>query len=157
MDIPELAEQCAIGVNPATILAIVSVESSFNPNAIGVVGGYLQRQPKSRAEAIATAQNLASRDWNYSVGLAQINKSNFERFGLTNESAFDPCTNLRVGAQILTECFVRHEESVTDPQSALRDAFSCYYSGNYQRGHKVEKSSTSYVQRILRAYANLSK
>lgn len=157
MELLVLAQDCAPEVQPETILAIVSVESSFNPFAIGVVGGYLQRQPTSAAEAIATAQTLAANDWNYSVGLAQINKSNFERFGITNETAFDPCTNLRVGSKILTECFVRHADSATDPQTALRDAFSCYYSGNYQRGHKVEKSSTSYVQRILRAFEKLSQ
>lgn len=157
MDLLALAHDCAPNVAPTTILAIVSVESNFNPFAIGIVGGYLQRQPKNAAEAIATAQTLAASDWNYSVGLAQINKTNFERFGITNETAFDACTNIRVGSQILTECFVRHADSVTDPQNALRDAFSCYYSGNYKRGHKVEKSSTSYVQRILRAFVKLSQ
>lgn len=157
MELLELAQECAPQVQPATILSVVSVESNFNPFAIGVVGGYLQRQPQSEAEAIVTAQTLAASDWNYSVGLAQINQSNFARFGLTNENAFDPCTNLRVGSLILAECFVNHADSATDPQTALRDAFSCYYSGNYERGHKVEKSSTSYVQRILKAFSKLSQ
>ena len=149
MDFLLLAQQCAPNVQPQTMAAIVSVESNSNPYSIGVVNGYLPRQPDNKAEAIATAQALAAANWNYSVGLAQVNQSNFERFGLTIEQAFDPCTNLRVGGLILGECFTRHADSVTDPQGALRDAFSCYYSGNYKRGHIVEDSLTSYVQRVL--------
>lgn len=148
MDITMLAQECAPGMQPPTIEAIVAVESSFNPNAIGVADGYLQRQPTDKAEAISTALSLAANDRYYSVGLAQINKSNIERFALTIESVFDRCTHLRLKAQILTECFVRHSDSVTEPQSASRDAFSCYYRGNYPRGHTTVKSETRYVQRV---------
>ena len=47
---------CAPQVHPDTARALVQVESSFNPWAIGVVGGSLDRQPHDRAEALATAQ-----------------------------------------------------------------------------------------------------
>ena len=57
--------------------ALVSVESAFNPWAIGVVGGAL-RQPRTRAEALATAKALQDAGWNFSVGLGQINVGNFE-------------------------------------------------------------------------------
>ena len=90
-----LALACAPLVHPATVQALVAVESSFNPHAIGGVGGVLDRQPRSRAEALATARQLRASGWNFSVGLAQINQSNFERFGLTTDTAFDPCENLR--------------------------------------------------------------
>lgn len=155
MDILVLAQQCAPHVEPQTMAAIVAVESSNNPYAIGVVDGYLPRQPATEAEAIATAQNLAAYDWNYSVGLAQINQSNFERYGLSIEQAFDPCTNLRIGGLILAECFTQHADSISDPQGALRDAISCYYSGNYTRGHVIEAAGTSYVQRVLNKSAQL--
>ena len=39
------------------------VESTFNPHAIGVVGGSLERQPRSRDEALATARALQSSGW----------------------------------------------------------------------------------------------
>jgi type IV secretion system protein VirB1 len=45
-----LALACAPQVHLSTAQALVSVESSFNPWAIGVVGGTLRRQPNNRAE-----------------------------------------------------------------------------------------------------------
>jgi len=149
MDFNALAIECAPNVATQTIAAIVSVESGFNPYAIGVVSGHLPRQPQTLDEAIATAQALSTDDWNFSVGLAQINVHNFHRYGITLEQAFDPCQNLRVGAQILVDCFSRHADYATHPQRALRDALSCYYSGNYTRGHTLEPSGNSYVQRVL--------
>ena len=67
-----------------TVHALVAVESSFNPHAIGVVGGVLQRQPRTPGEARATANALQRDGWNFSVGLAQINRHNFQRLGLTS-------------------------------------------------------------------------
>ena len=55
LDLLALAQECAPNVAPQTMAAIVSVESSKNPYAIGVVGGRLERQPKSHQEAVATA------------------------------------------------------------------------------------------------------
>jgi type IV secretion system protein VirB1 len=89
-----LALACAPQVHAHTAHALVSVESAFNPWAIGVVGGALVRQPRHRAEALATAKALQAEGWNFSVGLGQINVGNFERLGLTLDSAFEPCTNL---------------------------------------------------------------
>ena len=149
MDFNTLAHECATTVAPQTMAAIVSIESNFNPLAIGVVDGFLPRQPATLPEAIATAKSLSAAGWNYSIGLAQVNVHNLDRYGITLEQAFEPCVNLNVGAQILTECFVRHADSVTDPQHALRDAFSCYYSGNYTRGYLAESSGTNYVERVL--------
>ena len=40
-----LVAVCAPLVHPQTAHALVSVESAFNPHAIGVVAGALQRQP----------------------------------------------------------------------------------------------------------------
>jgi type IV secretion system protein VirB1 len=62
-----LALACAPQVHPDTARAIASVESSFNPYAIGVVGGALHRQPRTRAEALATIKALHADGWNYSV------------------------------------------------------------------------------------------
>jgi type IV secretion system protein VirB1 len=60
-------------VHADTARALVSVESAFNPWAIGVVGGALVRQPRHRAEAMATAKALQAAGWNFSIGLGQIN------------------------------------------------------------------------------------
>ena len=140
-----LALSCAPLVHVNTAHALVAVESSFNPHAIGVVGGMLERQPRSRAEALATTTRLQAKGWNFSVGLAQINVHNFERLGLTPASAFDPCENLRAMQAVLTECFDRSAPDRPD-QAALRQALSCYYSGNFVTGFRH-----GYVQRVARA------
>ena len=140
-----LALACAPLVHANTVQALVAVESSFNPHAIGVVGGVLDRQPRTRAEALSTASYLQANRWNYSVGLAQINVRNFDRLGLTADTAFDPCENLRAMQTVLAECFDRSVANAP-PQSALRQALSCYYSGNFFTGFRH-----GYVQRVARA------
>lgn len=127
-----LIQTCAPMVHPTTMSAVITVESSGNPFAIGVVGGRLVRQPRNIQEALATVQMLHAAGWNYSVGHAQVNKTNFRRFGLSPETAFDPCTNVRVGGQILQGCYEASLTSAprqTDAQFHLARAFSCYYSG----------------------------
>ena len=136
---------CAPLVHPGTAQALVTVESGFNPHAIGVVGGALERQPRNRAEALATATQLQAKGWNFSVGLAQINVRNFQRLGLTTATAFDPCENLRAMQAVLGECFDRSSPAA-QPQTALRQALSCYYSGNFVTGFRH-----GYVQRVARA------
>lgn len=157
-----LALACAPQVHAATAHALVSVESAFNPWAIGVVGGSLVRQPRHRAEALATARALQAAGWNFSVGLGQINVGNFERLGLTLDAAFDPCTNLTAMQSVLAECFDRARApaaaaiatttttaTVTPPpvdQTALRQALSCYYSGNFATGFRH-----GYVRKVVAA------
>ena len=136
-----LAIACSPTVDPATASALVEVESGFNPHAIGVVGGVLYRQPRSRAEAVATARLLDAGGWVYSVGLAQINSRNFRRLGLNSSSAFDPCANLRAMQTLLSECL---ERSPGPAQIALRRVLSCYYSGDLERGIR-----DGYVARVV--------
>jgi type IV secretion system protein VirB1 len=131
-------------------MALVAVESGANPNAIGVVGGALLRQPRHRAEAFATARALQAAGWDFSVGLGQINVRNFDRLGLTAETAFEPCTNLAALQAVLTECYGRTgtQASVAaqDEQTALRRALSCYYSGDFSTGFHH-----GYVGRVVAA------
>ena len=147
VDFSALAQQCAPGVHPTTLQAIVRTESGFNPYAIGVVDGHLARQPKTRAEAVATAKALAVQGLNFSMGLGQVNKAGVPRFGLDYETVFDACANLQAGARILQECY-DHARTQVGPDRALNAAISCYYSGNFSRGFPVERTGTSYVQRV---------
>jgi len=149
-----LAQQCAPTVEPQTMAAVAQVESSFNPYAIGVVGGRLQRQPRSLEEAVATASALEAEGWNFSVGLAQVNRHNLPKYKLNYEQAFDPCANLRAGSQILEDCYVRARRRMPDQdeQAALQAAFSCYYSGNFTRGFRPDRAGEpSYVQKVYAA------
>jgi len=140
---------CAPQVHSDTVHALVSVESAFNPWAIGVVGGALLRQPRHQAEALATAQSLQAAGWNFSVGLGQINVGNFSRLGLTLASAFEPCNNLAAMQTVLAECFERaHRVAGQKPaeQAALQRALSCYYSGNFSTGFRH-----GYVRKVVAA------
>ncbi|MCW7539181.1 lytic transglycosylase domain-containing protein [Aquabacterium sp. A7-Y] len=71
------------GIEPTLILAIMAVESSFNPFAQSTVG----------------AQGLMQ-------VMTRVHDDKYERFG-GNHAAFDPVTNLRVGVQVLKECIAR--------------------------------------------------
>ena len=124
---------------------VVRVESSFNPYAIGVVGGRLVRQPRNLPEAVSTARMLEQRDYNFSLGLAQVNRHNLAAYGLDSyEKAFQPCANLRAGSHILAECYQRSRD--------WGKAFSCYYSGDFRTGFRH-----GYVQKIYASMRGGSK
>lgn len=142
-DFDALLQRCAPAVHATTMRRLVEVESAFNPYAIGVVGARLQRQPRTYQEALATITWLDANGFNYSVGLAQINRHNFRAHGLTPGLALQACPNLAAGAAILGSCF-RRANVQNAPQAALRAAFSCYESGNFTTGFR-----DGYVQKIV--------
>ncbi|WP_426662356.1 lytic transglycosylase domain-containing protein [Rhodanobacter aciditrophus] len=116
---------------------VVDVESGANPYAIGVVGGQLVRQPKNLGEALATVHMLDAAGYNYSLGIAQVNRANLGKYGLDSyEKAFEPCPNLAAGAQILAACYA-------SSGGDWGKAFSCYYSGNFTAGYR-----DGYVQKV---------
>lgn len=120
---------------------IVQVESSRNPYAIGVVGGRLARQPKTLDEALATVRMLEQKGFNFSVGIAQVNRYNLDKYGLDSYTkAFTVCPNLQAGARILAECYRRHQD--------WGKSFSCYYSGNAVTGFRH-----GYVQKVFASMA----
>lgn len=122
---------------------VVRVESSYNPYAIGVVGGRLARQPKNLAEALATVRMLEGKGYNFSLGLAQVNRYNLGKYGIESyQKAFEACPNLQAGSRILAEC---HGRSGGD----WGKSFSCYYSGNFVTGFRH-----GYVQKV---YASMGR
>jgi hypothetical protein len=70
-------------VEPTLILAVMAIESGFNPFAQSAVG----------------AQGLMQ-------VMTRVHDDKYEAFGGTH-AAFDPVTNLRVGVQVLKECIQR--------------------------------------------------
>jgi soluble lytic murein transglycosylase-like protein len=71
------------GVNVHLLYAIAKTESNLNPNAIG-----------------------RNTNGTYDIGLMQINSSwlpTLRRYGITEAQLKDPCTNLQVGAWILSK------------------------------------------------------
>lgn len=143
LDFIAMAQTCAPDVHPRTLAAIVRTESGFNPFAIGVVNGRLERQPRSLPEAVATAKALVDAKWNASFGLGQINLSNLSAHALDLVTVFDPCKNLKAASSILGEAFDRARLRFPDEQTALKAALSAYYSGNFSTGFKE-----GYVERV---------
>lgn len=147
-DIP-LDNDCLRYVKAPLEHRIVVTESSFNPFAIGVVGARLERQPRNKAEAVATALALRAQGYNYSMGCRQVNQSNLAKYGLDYDSVFDAAKNSQAGNAIYNECHQRAVARFGEGESATKAALSCYYSGNFTRGLQKEGNSPSYVDKVL--------
>ena len=144
MTLSALLSQCAPEVAPSTLAAIVSVESGGNPLAIGVNRGSQVRQPRTVAEAVATAKSLLARGANIDLGLGQINSNNLRWLGLSVEAAFDPCRNIAAAARVLTGNYRRAVSlGVSSPLGA---ALSAYNTGSMHRGY-----GNGYVAKVYRA------
>lgn len=137
--------QCSNQVHPSTILDIAKVESNLNPLAIAeikkdrTVKSYF---PSNKKDAVGVIDKIKERGNDFSVGLMQINRGNLKRFSVTEKELLDPCRNISIAEKIIIDCYKRGGN--------LKNALSCYYSGNFQTGQKKEKafSNTSYVERI---------
>ena len=146
-----LANACAPGIAPETLLSIVSVESGFDPLVIGV-NGVRPRAIKltSKAAAVQTASELISRGENIDLGLAQINSRNLSPMGLSVADAFEACPNLTTAATILADGYRRAAPSQRGEQAALRTALSFYNTGTGIRGFR-----NGYVKKVVSAAARL--
>lgn len=136
---------CAPQVHPTTIQGIMQTESGGKPWVIGINrgAGRLARQPSSQAEAAAWASWLYDRGVNFDAGLMQINSVNWKRLGLTPQTVFDPCTNVRAGAKILTDNYLDAQRRHGPGQRALLEAFSMYNTGKRTAGF-----SNGYVGKV---------
>ena len=144
-----LALSCAPNIHPKTLYSVVKTESSFNPYAVAVVGAPLARQPQSLAEALEVVGELIKQDRNFSVGLGQINRVNFDPKEVAD--LFEPCNNLKMASKILENCHERYRKGADSEQQAIQKSISCYYSNNPVTGFKPEPqfNNTSHVQRVL--------
>ena len=72
---------------------------------------------------------------------------NLDRLQLSLESALEPCRNLAAMQTVLIECFERSAgaapRAAVSGQIALRQALSCYYSGDFATGFEH-----GYVRRV---------
>lgn len=84
-----------LDVHPLLTLAVMSVESRFNPYA----------------ESGAGAQGLMQ-------VMSRVHKDKFEKLGQTQDAAFHPQHNIRVGVQILSDCIKR--------RGSVANGLKCY-------------------------------
>ncbi|HEX2013306.1 MAG TPA: lytic transglycosylase domain-containing protein [Roseateles sp.] len=106
-------------VEPTLILAIMAIESGFNPFAQSSVG----------------AQGLMQ-------VMTRVHDDKYEAFG-GNLAAFDPITNLRVGVQVLKECIQRAgglEEGLRYYVGAANLPDDAGYAGRVLAEHEQMKS-----------------
>ena len=139
-----IAAACAPDIPLATLRAIARAESAFHPYALsldhprraareqGFQAGeiLLARQPTNLAEARAWTRWLLERGRSVSIGLVQISTQHASDLGLSVDELFDPCTNLRAGARVLTAEYQRAAAVRGEGQDALRQALSEYNSGS---------------------------
>jgi len=128
------------GVHPETTAAIIREESGGNEWAIGIneaidiKKSYNLNRVKTKAKAQEVAKSLQENDYNFDAGLMQINSQNFLRMGLTAESVFDPCTNIKAGTAILKSFYEVASMKIGPGQEALMAALSAYNTGNHKSG-----------------------
>lgn len=136
MDLLTLIATCAPMVAPATMKAVVLEESRGHPYAIHDGNTHRALFPDTKAEAIAAARRLIEGGSRIDAGLAQINSQNWKWLGLTPETVFDPCMNLRAGERVILAAYT------SDP-STVDAAISRYNTGDATRG-----VSNGYVGRV---------
>ena len=154
MDFIKAVHQCLPMVHEDTMIGIVKTESNFNPYAIAEItkgsrsGRVISHIPRSKEEAKAIISRLEREGKNYSVGLGQINRVNFNRFGVNAYDLLEYCNNLRVSQKILQECYFKYKD--------VNKMLSCYYSGNPIVGFYEEKGGSSYVSRVHNNFIKVS-
>ncbi|WP_395398618.1 lytic transglycosylase domain-containing protein (plasmid) [Pseudoduganella sp. UC29_106] len=142
----ELAQRCAPEVHYVTLARLARNESSFNPYAIALSSrDKLQRQPKTKEEAIATAKELEKRGYRFAGGVLQVHSQHFKSKGVTFDKLFDTCANMTYAQTIFMDCFDADPGQGALPmQMRLKRAASCYATGNYIDGFK-----NGYVRKFL--------
>lgn len=95
----------------ARLVAVSTHESGRHPFAIGVNADDARGLPPQRilsatqAEAVARARMLLAEGRRIDLGLMQISDRQLARHRLSVDAAFDPCANMRAGAEHLSADF----------------------------------------------------
>lgn len=145
IDLPTLIHQCAPGVAPTVLQAIIRTESGYNPLALHVNGPVqLRSQPTSPTQAAQWSAWLISHGYSIDIGLMQINSRNLAPLNLTPATAFDPCQNVRAGAALLSVEYTRARQAGSPHNTALLQAISAYNTGSPQAGFR-----NGYVAKVM--------
>jgi type IV secretion system protein VirB1 len=164
-DVTRLQSACLPTAPLSTLRAVIQVESSGNPNAMQIdfpktllkrwslAEGTLRlkRQPANQREALDWLTYFQSYDIFVDLGLMQVSTAEAKRHGISPETLLDPCTNLRVGWQILEDDYRIEQKTHGPGQEALQHAISRYNTGDTRQG-----IANGYLGRVLAAVRSLS-
>ncbi len=138
-----LIMHCAPNIDIKLMESIIYVESKGNQYAINVnKGDHLTRQPYNYIEAIGWVNYLEKNNYNFDVGIAQINIKNIHKYGLRGIDALNPCVNLELANIILVNDYILVRK--TFKYNLVLNTLSIYNSGNYITGYK-----NGYIKKIL--------
>jgi hypothetical protein len=126
------------------LTAIIRVESGGNPHALHDNTSGRTYHPISAFRASEVARGLVAAGHSVDLGLGQINSMNLPGLGLSVDDMFDPCTNIRVGARILAQDYLRATWRFGPGQIALRHAIGAYNTGSIFAGR-------TYISLVLAA------
>lgn len=143
IDLALLIDRCVNPLHKVTMEAIIKVESSGNPLALGLNKGYkLQTQPKTEDQAKLWAEYLEKNDYNFDVGLGQVNIKNIHKYGYKASDLLDPCLNLKIASDILDKSY-QVASTKNSSAIAIQKAISAYNTGNFTSGF-----ANGYVQKV---------
>ncbi len=131
----------APGMPPANVAAVAQQESGFHPYAIRDETTDQSHYPATREAAEALAARLTAQGHLLGVGLMQLTPP--ANFGLSIAEAFDPCKNMKAGAELLAANFELEWQ-------ALMRALSRYNSGSPTRAEAYAKRVAAQAQRNAR-------
>lgn len=146
IDIMDYAKRCSPTVAPSTMIAIIKTESNYNPLAINInnKGQRLRYQARSTEQAIMWVNYLENHNYNFDVGLGQVNIKNIKRYGYHARDLLEPCLNLKISGHILTQNYNAAKNKSSSSGDALLKAISAYNTGNYRSGF-----SNGYVKKVV--------
>lgn len=152
LDLTTTIHQCSPQVSPVTMQAIIRTESGGNPNAIGLNKGFKLKYPaSSKNQATAWVNYLEKHQYNFDVGIAQVNIKNIHKYGYKAADALDPCINLKMAGDILLKNYQSAKSQSQNSSEALSKAISAYNTGNFSSGF-----NNGYVKKVYAAAGNSS-
>ena len=143
--IPFALAACAPFVAPATLEAVITVESGGNPLAIHVNHGQNPPAAHTADEASSVASRLIHEGYSVDLGLMQVNSRNLAALGYSVPDMFNGCANVRAGSAILADDYARAVLTATPGQPALRVALSLYNTGSPVTGFTNGYVSRYYI------------
>ncbi len=164
-DLAAMRARCLPEAPESTLRAIVQVESGGNPYAMQIDFPHallkrwnlaagtlrLKRQPQAYSEALEWLAYFQRLHIFVDLGLMQVSTAEAQRRGIPLESLLEPCTNLRVGWQILEDAYMTEVKVYGPGQTALDHAISRYSTGDPQAG-----IDNGYLTRVLAAAQSIA-